>query len=115
MMKSLGKMGEIKAKKYLESRGYFIFCENYRTRIGEIDLVAFHEDTLVFIEVKSRKSSKYGLPRESVTPQKQLTIRNVAMIYIKQYKKTKTKIRFDVIEVYQDREPWYIQHILNAF
>ena len=111
----IGKLGEQEAKKYLTTKGYVILHENYRSRIGEIDLVAFYEDTLVFIEVKSRKSSKYGLPRESVTPYKQATIRKVAMLYIKHHQMQKSKIRFDVIEVYQEKTPWRIHHIPNAF
>lgn len=115
MKPSIGKQGEQEAKVYLMKQGYDILCENYNSRIGEIDLVAFNEDTLVFIEVKTRRSSKYGLPRESVTPYKQATIRKVAMIYIKHHRMLKTKIRFDVIEVYQEKSPWRIHHIPNAF
>ncbi len=115
MKPSMGKLGELEAKKYFERKGYVILCENYRSRIGEIDLVTFFKDTLVFIEVKSRKSTKYGLPRESVTPHKQATIRKVAMLYIKHHQMKKVKMRFDVIEVYQEKDPWRINHIPNAF
>ena len=67
---SVGKLGEKIAKKFLEGKGYKVLEKNFQTRFGEIDLVAKDGGTLVFVEVKTRYTEKFGRPEESVTPAK---------------------------------------------
>ena len=69
--KFLGKRGEVVACKYLQSNGYRILEKNYKTHIGEIDVIAEDGETLCFIEVKTRSGDGYGLPSEAVTLKKQ--------------------------------------------
>ena len=70
MSLTVGNLGEYLACQYLKKLGYKILDRNYRIRGGEIDIVAQDRDYLVFIEVKTRNSSEYGLPSESITPWK---------------------------------------------
>jgi putative endonuclease len=94
----LGKLGEEKAKKYLSMRFYKILETNYRTRAGEIDIIAKDGDCVVFVEVKTRTNDHYGSPCEAVSYYKQKHMVNVAKSYIA---KTgfELECRFDVIEV----------------
>ena len=68
--KSLGKKGEEMAEKYLVDQGFRILDRNFQNRYGEIDIVAKDKDTLVFVEVKTRHSERFGKPEEAVTPSK---------------------------------------------
>ena len=77
----LGKIGENLAKQFLRKKGYKIIESNFHKRAGELDIIATNCDTLVFIEVKCRKGTEYGLPEESVTPWKIRTIVRSAMYY----------------------------------
>ena len=97
--KVLGNIGEEVAKNYLKRQGYKIIQTNFKNKIGEIDIVAYDKDILVFVEVKYRKTSIFGLPREAVDNRKQQKIRAVAMGYINKYKLHDTPCRFDVLEI----------------
>ena len=77
-----GKQGEIIATNYLKKKKYKIIETNYTNKIGEIDIIAKKEDEIVFIEVKSRSSTKFGLPNEAVNITKQNKIHNVALYYL---------------------------------
>ncbi len=112
---SLGREGEIKACQYLLNGGYIIKCKNYRTRIGEIDIIASKDGTLVFIEVKTRSNNTYGLPCEAVNKQKQMKIRRIAELYLEVEDTFFTSIRFDVIEVYASQTKWHVNHLKDAF
>ena len=109
--KSKGEVGEEIAKNYLKSKGYKIVQVNFKNYIGEIDIIAYDKDILVFVEVKYRKTSTFGLPREAVNYNKQNKIRTVATSYIKRYNLFAKICRFDVIEILHDE----ITHIENAF
>ena len=85
--------------------------QNYKTKIGEIDIIAKKDDIIVFVEVKDRQTKKYGLPREAITPYKQNKIRVVATQYLMSKRLTNSKVRFDCIEILGDT----ISHIENAF
>lgn len=111
---SRGKEGEYIAGKYLASKGYVILETNYRNKIGEIDLIAFDKDILVFIEVKTRTSTKYGYAFEAVDYRKQKKIINTSLVYIKYKKYINTQIRYDIIEIYMTKNP-KINHLENAF
>ena len=110
MNKALGLIGENKAKDFLINKGYKIIETNYSNKIGEIDIVAQVNDTIVFVEVKTRSSNKYGYGREAVNVSKQNKIRLVATSYIKLKKIMDKHIRFDVIEINDS-----MCHIENAF
>lgn len=110
-MNNLGKQGESIAKEYLENNGYKVLKTNYTTKLGEIDIVAKQDEVIVFVEVKSRSNTKFGLPRESVTPYKQNKIRTVAMAYLKQFNLLNRSVRFDVIEILD----FNVEHIIDAF
>ncbi|MCG8550775.1 MAG: YraN family protein [Desulfobacterales bacterium] len=97
--KQLGKKGERAAQKCLKSRGYNILESNYSTPQFEIDIIAKDNDTLCFIEVKTRTGVKKGLPREGVTTAKQKKIIMGAQYYLRLKKITDTRLRFDVVEV----------------
>ncbi|MDD4110467.1 MAG: YraN family protein [Clostridia bacterium] len=109
--KSFGSAGEQLAAKYLEDKSYEILEQNYANKIGEIDIIAKQNDTIVFVEVKTRTSSKFGLPREAVTRHKQYKIRLVALAYLKSKKLMNSKCRFDVIEELDGK----LTHIENCF
>lgn len=103
--------GEILARKYLEQNNYKILKTNYKNKIGEIDIIAKDKNYVVFVEVKTRTSEKYGRASEAVDKHKQHKIRNVATVYLMQQKLLEGQVRFDVIEVYDES----INHIKNAF
>jgi len=115
--KLLGRRGEDAAARYLEENGYRILCRNYRCQSGEIDLVALDNDTLVFVEVRSRSCDRYGTAQESVTGRKQIKLRKLAWQYLKAAGKTGCGCRFDVIAIMFDRESKVknLEHIENAF
>ncbi len=109
--KVVGLKGELEALKYLKDNKYKILEQNYKNRLGEIDIIAFKKGVYVFIEVKSRDSLRFGRPSEAVDKSKQRKIRNTASLFLLQNKIHDKPIRFDVIEVIYDR----ISHIENAF
>ncbi|CAH2212969.1 YraN family protein [Tepidibacter aestuarii] len=111
--KEKGRLGEKIACNYLIKNNFHILEKNYRTKIGEIDLIAYKENKILFVEVKSRKSINYGYPSEAVNYKKQRKIISTAKQYI-MYKNIKNMdIGFDVIEVYLSDND--INHIENAF
>ena len=76
-----GTLGERLAQDFLRNRGYHILEMNYRCPEGEIDIVTIHEDSLVFIEVRTKKSLEFGSPEESITPAKKERMRASAYYY----------------------------------
>jgi putative endonuclease len=95
----LGKSGEDLAVAELERRGYAILARRYRTRHGEIDVVARDGDTIVFIEVKTRTSAEFGTAAEAVTPYKQRRLVSMAGDYVTRQRLLDRPCRFDVIAV----------------
>ena len=95
----LGEIGENLACAALEQRGYAIIARRYRTRVGEIDVVAVDGRTLVFVEVKTRASTRCGLPAEAVTRWKQQRIVTMALSYLAGDRRHPGPIRFDVVSV----------------
>ncbi|MFQ6083720.1 MAG: YraN family protein [Candidatus Aminicenantia bacterium] len=112
----LGREGEILAAKYLKKKRYHIVEKGFKALGGEIDLIAYDGDTLVFIEVKTRKSLEFGFPQEAVTPQKQEQLRKIAQGYLMKNNLNNIKCRFDVLGILfsETKEP-EIFHIKNAF
>ena len=82
MSSLIGKEGEDLAVKILESKGYRILERNYRTKFGEIDIIAKDKKSLVFTEVKYHKNMGYGLPQETVTDEKLHKIQKTAEMYL---------------------------------
>ena len=95
----LGAKGEELAVRYLKKRGYRIVERNYRTRLGEIDIIAEQGDDLVFIEVKTRSDTLFGSAFESVTKQKQKQLSKVALEYISKEDCHNRPARFDVVAI----------------
>jgi putative endonuclease len=94
-----GKLGEELAADALRGLGYAILARRYRTRYGEIDIVAQDEDTLVFVEVKARKSDRYGSAAESVSNSKQRRIAAMALDYLRWVNRLDDPCRFDVVAI----------------
>lgn len=112
--KTLGRYGELLAALFLNCKGYRILERNYRNSFGELDLVARRKSTLIFIEVKTRTSKRFGQAAEAVNPQKQQRIRKLALAYCRHhgYDLYQTDLRFDVVEIYP---PLTVRHIQNCF
>src|SRR5215213_1699864 len=113
--KSPGAWGEDLALRYLIQNGYTLVERNYRTRRGEIDLIVRKEDTLAFVEVKLRRTTGFGDPREAVTPRKQNTLRSVAEHFLYIRKPHYDTLRFYVIGILADRPEVRVHHIEDAF
>jgi putative endonuclease len=110
-----GKESEIQAMKYLKKRGYRILQQNYRNRLGEIDIIAKEKNVIAFIEVKAKRSNFYGHPKYAVTPKKQKKISMVALSYLKQTHQMQSSARFDVVTVQFRHQNYEIELIKNAF
>jgi len=111
----LGKLGEQKAIQYLENKGYRILERNYKTKLGELDIIARDAKTICFIEVKTRSSQEKGEPLESITSGKQHRLCKLALSYLKLNNLLNRPARFDVVSVYQNGSQIDIQLIKNAF
>jgi len=104
----VGAGGEDRAASFLESRGFEIIERNYRFgRAGEIDLIARRGDLLVFVEVKSRRNSEYGVGEEAVTERKKRQLGRLAEWYLSRHRKMKKPVRFDVLAIELDEPPRY--------
>lgn len=110
-----GKRGEDTAVRYLLDRGYTIVEKNYRCRLGEIDIVALDGGILVFVEVKSRTSLKFGPPEAAVDERKQKKLSKVALHFLKERKSMDSKARFDVVAILFSPEGHQVDHFMNAF
>ena len=112
----LGKRGEDAAAAYLERTGMTVIDRNWRCKSGEIDLVALDATEIVFIEVKTRKTTATGQPEEAVTPAKQRRYKRLAQAYLQQAGLTDVAVRFDVVSllvVADDRA--LLRHHRSAF
>lgn len=111
----LGKMGEQKAVEYLQQKGYEILAQNWRSGKAEIDIIAKHENILVFAEVKTRTNFSFGFPEEAVSVKKQKLLAKAAGDFLYE-RKFENEIRFDILSLYCDKnENWHIRHIQDAF
>ena len=113
---SKGAAGEVMAARFLRSKGYTILVSNYRTRFGEIDIIASDGQYIAFVEVKTRSEDSYYAPREAVTDMKQQRIIKTAGIYLHTFP---TEPRFDVVEIVPRKgrplEPVSIDHFMAAY
>lgn len=113
----VAKTGEAFAAAHLKKRGYDILFQNYRALRGEIDIVAKDGERIVFVEVKTRRSLKFGLPQESVTVRKQQQISKIALAYLQAQNLLDAPCRFDVIAIRLSPQLklLHLEHIENAF
>ncbi len=114
LKKILGQEGENRAVQYLEKLGYKIVERNYRTRAGEIDLIALHQGEVVFVEVKTRTNNAYGAPELAVNSEKQRRMIKAALVYIHCKKLHQVPCRFDVVAISAAKD-LEVELIQNAF
>lgn len=114
---ALGRIGEAAAVDLLRRRGYRILTRNFRCPLGEIDLVAEHRGTTVFVEVKTRTTQKYGDPFDAVTPLKQHRLTRLATYYLKGRNRLDHPARFDAVAatVTLDGQVVRLDLLMNAF
>jgi putative endonuclease len=112
----IGNRGEDLAAAYLESKDWLVFDRNYRFEKAEVDIVATDRNYIVFVEVKFRSNTYFGLPEEHVTPQKEANIKKAAEAWIYERKMDTAVVRFDVISIVQKaNEAPQITHFEDAF
>ena len=109
-----GKESEQLAAQFLKKKGYKILETNYKTKTGEIDIIAKHRGVLVFVEVKARKSNRFGNPKYAVTLKKQIKISKVALAYLKDTRQMNKRARFDVVVITHTGQT-QIEVVENAF
>jgi putative endonuclease len=114
--KDTGTAGEKIACNYLTDKGYSIIETNYRCREGELDIVARRQDTLVFVEVRTKKSYRFGTPEESITALKKEHLRAAAEHYLQEHQDLPVDRRIDVIAIMMNVSGKLnrIDHIENA-
>ncbi len=112
--KQTGQYGEDAAAKYLTKQGYAIVQRNWRCPVGELDIVAEVDNTLVFIEVRTKRSRNFGTAIESITPAKQAKLVELAKTYLQETNTSNQDWRIDVIAVWLGPGAPHINHIENA-
>ena len=95
----VGKLGEDLAVEELERRGYAVLARRYRTRHGEIDVVARDGQTVVFVEVKTKETDEFGTAAAAVTLHKQRRVVSMAVDYLARHRLTRSPCRFDVVAI----------------
>lgn len=111
----LGKKGEETAVGLLKDNGYKILLRNYKTKLGEIDIIASDKGTICFIEVKTRQSDRFGLPSEAISSSKQRQISKAALAFLKERNLLDKKARFDVVSILYSKNMPRLDLIKNAF
>ena len=119
MKRRLGDRGERLAARWLAARGHEIIERNFRTRFGEIDLVTRHKDTLVFVEVKTRRGTGFGDPLEAITEKKQEQVRSMAEQYLAGkgdgFVGGFEAVRFDAVGIVLGGDGPSVHHVEDAF
>jgi putative endonuclease len=113
--KAVGERGEKLARRFLERQGCRVLETNHRSRLGEIDIVCRQGGTIVFVEVKTRTSTRYGRPAEAVTLPKQERLHRLAQEYLIAHGLEDSDVRFDVLAIELGPSDEKIEHIPNAF
>ena len=112
----LGDWGERQAERHLREAGYRILDRNWRTEVGELDIIAEHQSTLVFVEVKARSTDRYGHPEEALTARKRRRLQRAAWTYLEQTDQLQANWRIDVIALVRGPEGNVarLEHFENA-
>lgn len=97
--RAYGAAGEAQAAAWYRQHGYVVVAQNWRCREGELDLVVRRGRTLVFVEVKARRTDRFGLPAEAVTPSKQRRLRTLATRFLESTETRASSLRFDVVSI----------------
>lgn len=114
--RQIGEEGEELAAVYLESKGYTVVDRNYFFEHAEVDIVAFDESCIVFVEVKKRADTAFGKPEDFITPEKIDNLYKAAEAWIYERKMDTAPARFDVVAIVQkDNDAPEIKHFENAF
>ena len=111
----VGQIGENAAADWYKAEGYEIIARNVHESHQEIDLIARNDQSLVFVEVKTRRTQRFGRPAAAVDHRKQQKIIQSARWFLRQRHLEGCLCRFDVIEVYRAGERWQIEHLPGAF
>jgi putative endonuclease len=111
----LGRRGEDFAFELLKKKGYKILERNYKSHLGEIDIIAREGKVLAFVEVKTRLTSDFGSAKWAVGPKKQRKLSMVALDYLKQHALSDQPARFDVIAIDLEQGEEKVELVRNAF
>lgn len=109
-----GLIGEMRAAQYLRRKGYDIVAANFKTKTGEIDIIAENSDFLCIIEVKTRRNEGMFPPSDAVDRKKEENVKSAAAAFISMTKINKP-VRFDIIEIILSDDKFAVRHIENAF
>lgn len=115
LRQNLGRYGEDRAANFLQDRGYVIIERNWRSRTGEIDLIAREKDRLVFVEVKTRNGSGFGHPFEAITAEKMARMRRLVADWCATKQISGIKVRLDAISVLISGGRVSIEHLKEVF
>jgi putative endonuclease len=107
------RLGEEKAVKYLQNKGYKILDRNFRDGYGELDIVTLKDDVLVIVEVKTRSSDKFGLPIESITNKKLNVLKRTIDFYKKTHLNVPDEMRLDAVSIIINGKDVNIEHYEN--
>lgn len=111
----LGRYGEALAKNYLIAKGYRILQQNWVYGRAEVDLIAFFEEKIIFVEVKTRRSTDHGEPEDFVDWKKEKQLELASSVYIEKCRH-EGEIRFDILAiVFENKDSYQINHIEDAF
>lgn len=109
-----GLIGEMRAAQYLRRKGYIIVAANYKTKTGEIDIIAENDTYLCIVEVKTRRKDSMFPPSDAVDRKKEENVKSAAAAFVSATK-IKKPVRFDIIEIILSEEKYALRHIENAF
>jgi putative endonuclease len=112
---ALGQRAEALARRYLEAAGMRVIEANKRTAGGELDLVAWDNEALVFVEVKARSNARFGRPEEAVDQRKQARLIKAAGAYLAELQTPPPVCRFDVVTVDLGKDEPEVRHLADAF
>lgn len=113
--KRLGDAGEEAAARHLAAQGYRIVARNHRCKLGEVDLVAESGELLVFVEVRTRTTDRFGAPEETVTARKQARVVRAARDFLARWRGAERGARFDVISIVDAEDGARVTHLPGAF
>jgi putative endonuclease len=116
MRETIGRLGEARARRFLERAGLTILDSNWRSPEGEIDIVAADGEVVVFVEVKTRRGSLFGRPEESITREKRRRLQRAALDYLQSHNRLGSPWRIDVVTIQGDprRRDARLEHLADV-